>query len=568
MIIFSNKLLSLLSKHDKKFLILLLLFSIFISMIETVGIAAIMPFISVASDFSIIHSNEYYKYIFNFFNFDSDILFVLFFGTILIGFYFFRSMINLFYFYMLSRFSNGRYHTLAYRLLENYLGRSYRNFTDENSSNLNKTIINEVNYLTSILSSLLLIISELFIILFIYAMMLYVDWKITIFLSIILIINTLILIKTVSSKIKIAGSKREYYQKIFYEVLNSTFANFKLIKLKSEDQKVLKKFTLASSEFTKANIANGTLTHVPRLFLEALGFIIVILIIIYLIYTNKSDISSSMAIISMFILGLYRLMPSANRILTGYNQILFNYRALDIVHNDIIYEIEDLGNNKIEFNHDIKLNTLSFAYIKDKDVLKDINITIKKGSKISFIGESGSGKSTLVDVIMGLYRPKNGEICIDNILLDDNNIKNWRKNIGYIPQSIYLFDGSVAQNVAFNETYDEIKVKNVLKKAKLLDFLESHHNGIETSVGENGLKLSGGQKQRVAIARALYNNPNILILDEATSALDDETESEIMNEIYDISKDKTLIIIAHRLTTLTGCDKIYKLENGEIKNVQ
>lgn len=564
MTLFFSKLFSLLSKHDKKFLFYLLIFSILISIMETVGIAIIMPFISVASNFGAIHANNYYEYFYKLFNFNNEVSFVVAFGILLIFFYFFRSAINLFYLYMLSKFSKGRYHLLAYRLFENYLGRSYKDFLDENSSNLSKNIISEAQNLTNILSALLFMVSEIFVILFIYSMMLYMSWKITLLLSLILFFNALLLVKTVSKKIKKEGNKREEFQKYFFEILNTTFANFKMIKLKSNDEKILEKFSNASYGFAKSNITNETLSHFPRLFLEASGFIVVIFIVVYLVYKNEQDISGAMPLISVFILGLYRLMPSANRILSGYNQIVFNYKSLDIVHNDLIYEIEDLGDEKILFREVIELKNLSFSYVKNKYVLKDISLKIQKGSKIGFIGESGSGKSTLVDIIMGLYRPKKGAVFIDGVLLSDENIKSWRSCIGYIPQHIYLFDGSVAQNVAFDETYDIHRVKEALRKANLLEFLEVNHDGIETKVGENGLKLSGGQKQRVAIARALYNDPKILILDEATSALDNETEAKIMDEIYKVSFDKTLIIVAHRLSTIERCEEVYKLNMGEL----
>lgn len=463
---------------------------------------------------------------------------------------------------MVSKFSKGSYHLIAYKLFENYLGRSYKDFTIKNTSTLNKTIINEAENLTNILSSLLLIISEVFIIALIYAMMLYMNWKITLLLSIMLLLNALFLIKTISKKIKMEGINREKFQRNFYEILNSTFGNFKMIKLKSNDAKIIEEFSNASSGFTKSNITNQTLSQIPRLFLEALGFVILILIIIYLVYKYQKDISSAMALIAMFVLGLYRLMPSANRILNSYNQIVYYSSSLDIVHNDLIYKLENLGDGKINFNHKIELNNINFSYVDDKNVLSNLSLVIHKGSKIAFIGESGSGKSTLVDIIMGLYRPKEGKIYIDEILLGDENIRNWRQHIGYIPQHIYLFDGSVGDNVAFGEDYDQDKIKEALRKANLLDFLETHHYGINTKVGENGLKLSGGQKQRVAIARALYSDPEILILDEATSALDNETEEKIMDEIYKISFDKTLIIIAHRLSTIERCEKVYKLEKG------
>jgi len=245
-----------------------------------------------------------------------------------------------------------------------------------------------------------------------------------------------------------------------------------------------------------------------------------------------------------------------------YNQILLYLESLNIIHNELIYESEDLGDENIEFNKKIEVKNLNFHYIENKPILKDINLEIKKGQKIGIIGESGSVKSILIDIIIGLYRPENGKILIDNTELNENNIKSWRQKIGYIPQSIYLIDGNVAENVAFLEKIDEKRVKEVLKQAEILEFLETHHEGIWTKVGGNGVKLSGGQKQRIAIARALYHNPEILVLDEAISALDNETEKNIMENIYKIGKDKTMIIIAHRISTLDKCDRIVRLEAG------
>ncbi|MCF6339860.1 MAG: ABC transporter ATP-binding protein [Sulfurimonas sp.] len=558
-----QKLKSLLTSRDKQLLLGLLFFSIFISIVETVGISVIMPFIAVATDFTLIHSNEYYLKVYEMFDFDSNVSFVIAFGTILIIFYLFRSIINLIYFYTLSRFTQGRYHLLAYRLFENYMGMTYKNFASKNSSTLTKSIINEASNLTQVISGALFMMSEIFIVIFIYAMMLYVNYKITLVLTIVLIVNALIMLKTVSKNIKKAGKIRAEVQTKFYEIINRSFGNFKLIKLKSDDKDMLKGFESASFNFAQANITYTTLSHVPRLFLEAVGFGIIVFIIIYIVWKHENDISSSLAIISMFVLALYRLMPSINRIMSSYNQILFNYKALDIIHNDLMYDSEKLGNEEISLKKHIVIKNLKFEYEKDKQIIDDISLTIEKGSKIAFVGESGSGKSTLVDIIIGLYRPKSGKILSDDTTIDDSNVKAWRSKVGYIPQSVYLFDGTVGENVSFGSLYDKNRLENCLKKARIYEFLKTK-DGEETRVGEGGIMLSGGQKQRIAIARALYTNPEILLLDEATSALDDETEKKIMKEIYEISSDKTLIIIAHRLSTLDGCDKIYKLEKGKI----
>lgn len=555
---------TILSRKDKQYLFFLFIFSIFISLLETIGVGIIMPFISVATDFEKVNTNQYFNYVYELFAFSDPISFVLYFGFFLIFFYLFRSGINLLYFYTMAKFSKGRYHIFAYRLFENYLGRSYKDFVLENSSNLNKTIINEAQNLTQIFSSLLLMISEIFVMIFIYSFMLYINWKMTLLLTLLLLINGVLLMLTVTKKMKIIGIDREKFQKKFYEILNSAFGNFKMVKLKSNDQKILEEFGTASEKFAKTNIINNTLLHFPRLFLEAIGFITLVIIVLYIVNKYQNDISSFLALISMFILGLYRLVPSINRVLSSYNEVVFFYKSLDIIHNDLIYEIEDLGNEEVEFNEKIVIDNISFLYEEKKTVLKNITMEIKKNSKIAFVGESGSGKSTFVDLLMGLYRPVTGKIYIDEQILNEENIKSWRKKIGYIPQHIYLFDGTVAQNVAFMDRIDEDRVKKVLKQANIYDFLEEHHLGIDTQVGENGLKLSGGQKQRIAIARALYNDPEVLVLDEATSALDTQTEAKIMDEIYQACENKTLLIIAHRLSTIQNCDYVFELNNGII----
>jgi ABC-type multidrug transport system fused ATPase/permease subunit len=241
---------------------------------------------------------------------------------------------------------------------------------------------------------------------------------------------------------------------------------------------------------------------------------------------------------------------------------LYYHKSIDVIDEELKTAQEDSGNEIIEFEDKIELINVDFSY-QEKAVLSGINLTINKGEKIAFIGESGSGKSTLVDLIIGLHRSNQGEIKIDGVLVDESNLQNWRSQIGYIPQQVYLFDGTISQNVCFGRDLDKSLLETTLKQANILDFLQTKQ-GVETLVGEDGVQLSGGQKQRIAIARALYGQPEILVLDEATSALDDKTEKKIMDEIYQISRDKTLIIVAHRLSTIEGCDHTYKIKNGII----
>lgn len=559
-----KKLNSLFTKNDKIFLLFLIFLSVFIALIEMVGIAAIMPFISVASNFNIIESNEYYKFFYNIFEFTKYIDFVMIFGVLLVVFYIIRGILNLLYFYLLSKFSKGRMHLLAFRLFESYLGLSYHQFIDRNSSELSKSIINETQYLTIIISAILLMISEVFVVIFIYSAMLYINWKITFVMTLFLSLNALFLVKKISPIIKKQGILREKYQKIFFEIINSTLGNFKIIKLQSNDRLILDKFNNASYGFAKSGIISETLSQFPRIFLETIGFGLIALVVVYLVFIYESDISSALGILSMFILGLYRLMPSANRLLNSYNQITYYHKSLDLIHSDLMYSGESMGDENVSFNHEIKLCNLCFGYTENKNVIENVDLVISKGEKIAFVGPSGSGKSTLVDIIIGLYRPTQGQVLVDEVTIDESNIKKWRKKVGYIPQNIYLFDGTVAENISFGLEYDEEKIKDVLAKAKILDFLELHQQGIYTFVGEGGIKLSGGQRQRIAIARALYQEPEILVLDEATSALDDTIEKEIMNEVYNISENKTLFIIAHRLSTIDRCEKVYTLKDSKL----
>jgi ABC-type multidrug transport system fused ATPase/permease subunit len=560
------KILSLLSTTDKQRLVGLLFFSVVVSIIEIVGISAIMPFIQIVTNSEIIYSNQYLLYIYKILSFKNEVNFVIFFGIILVLFYILRGVINLIYVHSLAHFTQSRYRSISVKLFQHYMNNTYGVFTNHNSSVMTKNIISEAQNLTQIISSLLFIISETFIFVFIYILMIYIDWEIAFFITCFMALNALLMLRTISRKIKHVGGVRAEALTSIYENINNSFGNFKIIKLQVAIEKYVERFKKSSERFTRTNITNITLTNIPRLFFEAVGFSLIITLITYLVWKHEGDIVNVMPTLTIFIMSLYRLMPSINRITTGFNEILFYRKSLDIIFEDLSSEVEMPGEKEVEFSKEIVINNLDFGYQQNNLILKNISLKIKKGSSVAFIGKSGSGKSTLVDVIMGLHNPNNGTIYSDGEQINNGNLKSWRKKIGYIPQSVYLFDGTVGENIILGSSYDRGRVDSILEIVKLFDFLKTK-DGQDTHVGENGTKLSGGQKQRVAIARALYTNADILVLDEATSALDTSTEKQIMNEIYNISGNKTLIIIAHRLSTLDRCDIVYEMSNGIIKDV-
>lgn len=557
-----KKLLAITTRQEKKNFIILIFMSIFLSVIETVGISAIMPFITLASDPSKIVSNKYSKIVYDFFEFSTATNFMIFFGLFLIGFYIFRATYSMLYNYILNKFAFGRFHAFAFRLFKNYTNLPYKRFVKRNSAELIKTIVNEASNLSFYMQSLLLIFSEFFTVVLLYVLLLLMDWKMTLVLTILLGAKVLFLLFFLKRRIEKEGLKRSIMQSKFYKILNETFGNFKIIKLIQNEEKLYSEFSNISYGYARANIVSNTLSQLPRLSLETIGFSVLIGIVVYVLF-QYNDANFVLPIISMYALALYRILPALNRILSNYNTILFLSNSLDIVYSDLSYTPQIEGKDFIDFKNKIELTNVSFEYNKNKKVLENINIIINKGDKVAFVGESGSGKSTLVDLIIGLYKPLSGEIVIDDKKLTSDNVKSYRSKVGYIPQSIYLFDGTVGENVAFGYEYDKEKIMEVLKKANIYDFLSSKE-GIDTLVGDGGIQLSGGQKQRIGIARALYSDPEILVLDEATSALDNETEAKIMDEIYETSQDKTLLIIAHRLSTIERCDRKIMLSNGKI----
>jgi len=560
-----QKLLNLLDKKTKGRLLWLVFFSLILSLIEVAGISAIMPFVDITTNFNSIHNNQYYQWLFSFFNFESDTNFAITFGLVLSGFYVFRGGVNLLYNYTLANFTENLYAQTTRKLFKVFLAVPYQVFTEKNSSYLTKIIVTEAALMSQVVYSVLLMLSEIPIVVLLYVLMLTASWKITLVFTVILLIKMIFLTKKISTKIKTTGVIREESQTGFYESINRTFGNFEHVKLQDSDRlKGLNNdFSIKIDRYANASSKSRYLQDFPRLFIETGGFSLIIFLLIVLVYLNQGSVAHILPTLSLFVLALYRLLPSVNRIVYGYNTLMYHHKSIEIVDEGLSIEQENLGNKDVEFKHQIELKSVSFSY-QDKTALENITLTISKGEKVAFVGKSGSGKSTLVDLIIGLHQPHQGEIRIDNVLLDKSNLQNWRSQIGYISQQVYLFDGTIESNVCFGRKLDKDLLNKVLYQADILDFLKTKQ-GVKTLVGEGGVQLSGGQKQRIAIARALYGQTEVLVLDEATSALDEETEKKIMNEIYKISQNKTLIVIAHRLSTTRGCDKVYKLEDGLIK---
>ncbi|RAX51938.1 multidrug transporter [Helicobacter sp. 16-1353] len=547
------------TRRDKVILLALLFATFILSILETFAISIIMPFITFASNPDMIFANQISNKIYNFFDFKNTLDFMIAFSGILLVFYVFRAIYNIAYSYCLNRFAFRKYHFFAYRLFCKATELSYLDFTNKNADIIRRNIVTEAMQASHFIQQLLMMGAEVVTIVLMYILLLIISWKMTIVLTIILAVNVFLITQTISKVIQKQGILQAELGEQFLKIITKTLGNFKIIKLKGEQQNVLKAFDEASSRRVGTQITSQTLAPLPKFILETIGFCILIAAVAYILikYNNAAAV---IPIISMYALALYRILPAVNRILQNYNMSRYYKRSLEIIYEDLIYHTEYEDNKPIDFKNKIELKNIEFEYMENKPIIKDFNLTINKGDKIAFVGKSGAGKSTLIDLIIGIYKPKSGVIEIDGVKLDNSNLRSWRKKIGYIPQSVFLFDGNVAENIVLGDKIDKQKIIEVCKKANIWDFLEQN-DGINTIVGDGGIKLSGGQKQRIAIARALYSEPEILVLDEATSALDNETESKIMDEIYDVAEGKTLLIIAHRLSTIERCEKIIEVNN-------
>jgi ATP-binding cassette subfamily B protein/ATP-binding cassette subfamily C protein len=551
----------LLSRKHKIYLFVLLLLTILLSLIETAGVSVIMPFISIATNPGLLDTGKY-KFFYDALGFTDKNTAVIAFGISIICFFIFKSVYNVAYTYSLTKFSLGTYRNLALRVFKVYFSIPYRVFVQKNTSDIISIVNSETNKVSGLILNCLQMASEAFTALLLYSFMVAVNWQMTLVLTAILLIAILFIVVVLIKKNKKEGEKNSVANMKLNRVLHEAFGNIKFIKLKGNEENFFNRFDVSSHAVSRAQTITNTLQTLPRNILESLGFSLLIGAVIFILWRFHTA-ERIIPLISMYALALYRILPAVNRMLSNVNNIAYNQPALKRVYDAIHQDIENEGSLPVSFEKSIQIDSISFNYLTGTEVLHNVSIEIDKGDSLAITGESGGGKSTLADIIIGVNKPTSGNLFVDGVKIADENIRSWRSKIGYIPQSIYLFDGTVAENVVFATEFDEERLISALKMANIWQFLETK-DGIHTLVGEGGIQLSGGQKQRVGIARALYGNPDVLVLDEATSALDNDTEGKIMDEIYKISKGRTLIVIAHRLTTVERCKKRIMIENGRV----
>ena len=370
------------------------------------------------------------------------------------------------------------------------------------------------------------------------------------------------------------GQKREVLDKSISKIILESFGNIREVKIFNRSDFFSNKLKNENFSKTKLTYLHTTLVNSPRFYLELVSVIALSIFIVSFISQEK-NIVELISIIGVFVAGSFRVIPSLNRIISARQHIKYHENTLDLIFNELNQkenepDIFEESNNNFEFKSSIRLKDISFKYLKADDyILNNINFEIFVGESVGIIGKSGSGKSTFVDIFSGLLFPQSGSVSIDNYILKNKDFPRWKNLIGYVSQSTNLIDDSILANVAFGDLNpNKNRVDNVLKDAQLYEYVYSLPDGINTNIGENGINLSGGQIQRLAIARALYKQPKILILDEATSSLDNDTENFLIKSINTLKRKVTILMIAHRLTTLSDCDRIYELAGNKFKVIE
>jgi len=551
--------------------LVILTFLLFIGMfLEIFGLGILIPTISIILDPEITDKTPFILTIRNFFSELSDLSFALLFLGALVFVYLIKSVFIVFLTNKQNRFLNDIVAYISNNLFINYMNQPYSFHLNRNASELLKNIQIEIAGLSVFLLSLITIFIEGGFTISVIATLIYIEPIGALSIGLFYGLLSVSFFQFTKNKIKKLGKLRQDLDSETTKIALEGLGGIKDLIILGKTSFFTEMFSSRSYTKARVNSNNSTISQLPRFYLELLSIIGLVSFIVLLLFQGK-DTTSLISILGVFVAATFRMIPSLNRIISGVQSLKYYSPSLNIIYEELRMDTSTgqaaLENMQFNFQNEINLENIRFSFNEDRVILKDINLKIKKGQTIGIIGESGSGKSTLIDLILGLHKPTSGQILIDGVSGFQMD-QQWRKKIGYVSQSIYLTDDTIKNNIALGVQKNEIndlRISELLKQVQLEEFISNLKFGVNTKVGERGVQLSGGQRQRIGIARALYHEPDVIILDEATSALDNETERDVMESFNKLIGVKTIIMIAHRMTTLKDCDFIYKIEKGEGK---
>lgn len=569
-----NKVRYIFNVQDKIRILLLLIAIIIGGFFETLGVSIFYPFVELIMDENAINKNEVLALLFSIIPVKELVTKITVLSISIIFLYIIK---NAYLILLQNSILNFGYRTrmkLATRLLSAYMEEPYIFHLQKNSAELVRTLQTDCMQFMQLVNNSLQISAEVVMCVVIGVYLLYTSFSITIIVGALLVICvgvSLYLSKKISLKV---GLENQRYNAKLLQWINQSLGGIKEVKILEREDYFINEYNTNYKKLIKGAKNNEMLAGFPKYITETVAMTGLIVAVLIKLHFGHGDISTFIPQLTTFAVAAFKLLPAVGKINAYSTSIMYCVPSLDVIYRDL-KEVEDISNSKnkvenVEGKHleeKITINDIVFKYPSaEKAVITNANLTINKGTTVAFVGSSGAGKTTLADIILGLLEPTEGKICVDGWNIQDS-METWHKMIGYIPQTIYLSDDSIIKNVAFGIKEEEIDIDDVrraLKEAQLLDFVESLPDGLNTFVGDRGVRLSGGQRQRIGIARALYHNPDVLVLDEATSALDNDTEKAVMESIDSLKGSKTMIIIAHRLSTIENADVVYEVKDGRV----
>lgn len=571
-----EKLIRLLSPRERKQALALMLMNVVVALLDTMGVASIMPLIAILSNPELLQNNQWLNaafvtsqhigiYTSEQFLFVLGILVFVMLLTALV----FKSLNT----YMQTRFALMREYSIGKRLVEGYLHQPFSWFLNRHSADLGKTILSEVNsVIRGGLIPLLTISAQGTVVLALLTLLLIVDFQLAVTVGLVLLVAYMAVVALVRKWLGRLGQTRVIANQARFTAVSEAFGALKEVKIWGLEDEYTHRFAGPARIYAMGQASASVIGQMPRYALEAIAFGGMLLVILYLM-AKSGSFSVALPVIGLYTFAGYRLLPAFQQIYWAYTQLRFVGPALDTLDEDL----RSLGEKSVHLKEvaalplkkAITLHQVTYCYPNAaKPAIERLDLEIRAQSVVGFVGATGSGKTTLMDLILGLLEPQAGELRVDGQIIDAANLSQWRRAIGYVPQNIHLIDDSITANIAFGVNAKDIdpqSVERAAKVARLHDFVVNDlPEGYATTVGERGVRLSGGQRQRIAIARALYSNPQVLILDEASSALDNLTEQALMEAVCEFKHSLTIIIVAHRLSTVRECDQIFLLENGAV----
>lgn len=574
-----KKFILILNKQQKVRIVVIAIMMVIGALLETIGVGLILPLVSVITDTDFIETNKYVRRICDYLGIYTAKTFVLFMIIALILIYIFKSIYLLLEYYVQWRFiCNNRLGTQK-KLMQQYLSRPYEFFLNAESGEIVRIINDDVSRTFYLLGIVLAFWTEAVISVALILTIVLTDPFMAVLIAVVLGGVLLMVNHILKPILKNAGIRYQNSVAKSNKWMMQSIAGIKEVKVSRSEKYFLEQFSLYGKKAVDAEKINNVLNNVPRLSIEAFGVISMLTVIAILSCVGR-EIDAMLPQLTAFAMAAVRLLPSVNRMSTAVNSISYYEPSLDkVIENLQELNIQKNKQVKLLFSQEknsqslessmgkMELYNITYCYPNSKQpVLEHANMEIEAGQSIGIVGASGFGKTTAIDILLGLLQPQSGCVKVDGHDIREN-YDGWLKQLSYIPQTIFMLDDTIRANVAFGilpEDIDDDQVWKALEEAQLKDFVESLPEKLDTSIGERGVRLSGGQRQRIGIARALYSDPQLLIFDEATSALDNETEAAIMESINALHGKKTMVIIAHRLTTIEECDVVYRVEGKQI----